>query len=65
VRTYYDEIKIEVFFLKNKIVIDKKEENIKKCIHASTCGITKSGLIEKPPKKGICKIKYGFNIVFQ
>jgi len=49
-RTNNQKIQIQVFSLKNKIITDEKEENIKNCIYPSTCGITKSGFIEKPPK---------------
>ena len=51
--------------MKNKIVIDKKKDNIKKSICTSAGSIPKGCLIKKSFEKGICKVKYDFNKLFQ
>lgn len=56
---------MQVFLVKNKIITDEKQKNIKYCIHTSTGGIPEGGLVKKPPEKGIKKIKDIFNKWFQ
>ncbi len=57
--------KIEVLFIKDKIIADKKEEYIKNSIYTSTSSIPVGCPVKNPPEKRIKKIKDIFNQWFQ
>jgi hypothetical protein len=63
--TDHNEREIQVLLVKNKIITDKKQKNIKDCIHTSTGGIPVGGLVKKPSEKRIKKIKNIVNQWFQ
>jgi len=52
-------------FIKDKIVADEKEKNIKYSIHTTTSSIPVCCLVKKPFEKGIKKIKDIINQWFQ
>lgn len=52
---------MQVLFVKNKIIADKKEKYIKSSIHSPTGRIAVGCPVKKPSEKGVKKIKCIFD----